>query len=134
MDWRPFVEALGETVEFRLDGELPDDPVAADPGQLEQVLINLLKNAHESGSPPAEIGLVVRRHPGGFEIAVLDRGGGMSEAVLRNALLPFYSTKKTGTGLGLPLCREIVEAHGGRMTLANRDGGGVAVRLRLPCS
>ena len=54
---------------------------------------------------------------------VLDRGAGMSEEVLRNALLPFYSTKPSGAGLGLTLCREVIEAHGGRISLANRPGG-----------
>jgi signal transduction histidine kinase len=65
-------------------------------------------------------------------IEVRDRGGGMSEAVLTQALLPFYSTKRSGTGLGLALAREIVEAHGGQIHLANREGGGVSVVLTLP--
>jgi signal transduction histidine kinase len=63
---------------------------------------------------------------------VADRGSGLSESALRDALLPFYSTKPTGTGLGLTLCREIIEAHGGRLSVANREGGGALVTVWLP--
>ena len=69
---------------------------------------------------------------GRCRVSVRDRGKGMSPEVLRNALLPFYSTKKAGTGLGLALCREIVEAHGGRLSLHPREGGGLEVRCWLP--
>ena len=68
----------------------------------------------------------------GFAIEVRDRGPGFTGAALENALVPFYSTKETGTGLGLTLCREIVEAHGGRLRIANREGGGAVVSLWLP--
>ena len=60
------------------------------------------------------------------------RGSGLAEHVLRDALLPFYSTKPAGTGLGLTLCREIVEAHEGRLSIANREGGGALVTFWLP--
>jgi len=110
----------------------PPSSRATHAGQLEQVMINLLKNAAESGSEPAEITVAVQHAVPGFRIEVADRGGGLSPEALRDALLPFYSTKPTGSGLGLTLCREIVEAHGGRLSLANRSGGGAVVTLWLP--
>lgn len=132
VEWPGFVERLRAQVAFEVDGELPGDPARFDTAQMEQVLLNLLKNAHESGSPAGEVRLRVRRLPQWLRIEVLDRGSGMSEAVLANALVPFYSTKRSGTGLGLALCREIVEAHGGRIALGNRESGGLCVALTLP--
>jgi len=130
--WRPFLERLEGAASFQVRGTLPEQPGSFDAGQLEQVMINLLKNAAESGSEPAEITVAVQHAVPGFRIEVADRGGGLSPEALRDALLPFYSTKPTGSGLGLTLCREIVEAHGGRLSLANRTGGGAVVTLWLP--
>ncbi|NYE64021.1 nitrogen fixation/metabolism regulation signal transduction histidine kinase [Duganella sp. 1224] len=130
--WQGFLGQLREQVMFTLIGEAPAEAAVFDPAQLEQALLNLLKNAHESGSPAEEVSLEVRRLHDAVRIDVLDRGPGMSEAVLTNALVPFYSTKRSGTGLGLALAREIAEAHGGRITLTNRDGGGLIVTILLP--
>ena len=132
LNWPDFLESLRNTVSFRLAGPLPEIECQVDPVQFEQVLINLLKNAHESGSPPDDIVVAVERQPGSTVFTVTDAGGGVSDEVMQSALLPFYSTKKTGTGLGLPLCREIVEAHGGRLSLVNIPDTGLQVRISVP--
>jgi nitrogen fixation/metabolism regulation signal transduction histidine kinase len=140
VDWSQFLAHLQGLAQaqammaFRLEGPLPARQANFDASQLEQVMINLLKNAAESGSKPEDITVTVRDRAESFVVEVADRGNGLTENVLRDALLPFYSTKPTGTGLGLTLCREIVEAHGGRLSLANRPdgGGGAVVMLWLP--
>lgn len=132
VEWSRFVAQLRDQVAFEADVEPRDGVARFDAAQLEQALINLLRNAHESGSPARDVALRVRRIGGAWRIEVLDRGSGMNAAVLANALLPFYSTKRNGTGLGLALAREIAEAHGGRIALLNRDDGGLCVSLVLP--
>ena len=127
-----FIEKLRTQVAFGIEGTIPAEVLRFDVAQLEQALLNLLKNAHESGTAPGTVAMAVRRIADGWRIDVLDRGSGMNESVLANALLPFYSTKRSGTGLGLALAREIAEAHGGRIALLNRDGGGLCVSLVLP--
>ncbi|HET6632108.1 MAG TPA: ATP-binding protein [Rhodanobacteraceae bacterium] len=132
VEWQSFIDTLAQHCRFRLRGEAPAETARFDRAQIEQVLINLLKNAHESGSDADAVTLGIDRVGGHWRIEVADRGPGMSENVLAQALLPFYSTKRAGTGLGLALAREIAEAHGGRLSLSNRDGGGLRVTLTLP--
>ena len=132
IDWSGFLRSLQETAPFQLIGAPPTRPGVFDPTQMEQVLINLVKNAREAGAPADSIELDVNEHAGGWRLQVSDRGTGMSDEVLRNALLPFFSTKPAGAGLGLTVCREVIEAHGGRISLANRQGGGLAVSLWIP--
>ncbi|BDX07170.1 sensor histidine kinase [Planctobacterium marinum] len=122
---------LAEQWAFNYDKQ-QDIQFNADPIQLEQLLINLLKNAHESGSDKDEVNLTIRAFNNNIIIEVLDRGKGMSDSVLSQALIPFYSTKNSGSGLGLALCREIAEAHHGHIALQNRKDGGLCVRVSLP--
>lgn len=132
VDWQMFIEDLRRSYAFEFLGQVPAQAGHFDLTQIEQTMINLLKNAHESGSRAEDVALSVDAVPRGWQVRVFDRGAGMPDDVLANALLPFYSTKPEGTGLGLTLCREIVEAHGGRMSLANREEGGLVVTILLP--
>lgn len=132
VEWPSLVERLAAHYGFALQGTLPAEPGRFDAAQIEQALINLLKNAHEAGGPAEAVQLGIAQQGQDVRLMVADRGPGMSEAVLAQALLPFYSTKRSGSGLGLALAREIAEAHGGRITLANREGGGLSVTLTLP--
>jgi two-component system, NtrC family, nitrogen regulation sensor histidine kinase NtrY len=136
VEWRRFLDALQAVAPFALDGIVPGETGWFDESQLEQVMINLVKNATEAGSSAADTVVAVRPARGGWSVEVRDRGSGMSAEVLGNALLPFYSTKPAGSGLGLTLCREIVEAHGGTLEAGNRTDGeeGAVVRFWLPPS
>jgi nitrogen fixation/metabolism regulation signal transduction histidine kinase len=130
--WKDLLSSVRALYSFEVPGELPQEPGYYDPGQMQQVLINLVKNAAEAGSAREAVEVEVRSVSGGSELRVMDRGHGMTDEVLEKALLPFYSTKKGGSGLGLPLCREIVESHGGLLSIERREGGGTLVRCFLP--
>lgn len=132
VDWGTFLEGLQRQISFGLESPVEDVSSRIDQAQMEQALLNLLKNAHEAGGQGSPVSVRLTRLPEWLRIEVLDRGAGMNESVLQNALVPFYSTKRNGTGLGLALTREIVEAHGGRLSLHNREGGGLCVAIQLP--
>ncbi len=130
--WPGFFSGLKLGYPFKLISALPAEPGYFDAAQLQQLLLNLLKNAVESESPAEDIQVSITQTLHSSTIEVSDRGLGMPPDVLRNALLPFYSTKVGGSGVGLTLCREIVEAHDGELVLVNRRRGGLRVRLVLP--
>jgi len=131
--WQPFLDNLHALFPQARFGPAPAVDGWFDAGQLQQTLINLLKNAHEASgdAPDVELNVEVAAD-GAASITVSDRGTGMSDDVLRNALVPFFSTKAKGTGLGLALCREIMEAHRGKLRLSRREGGGMEITCWLP--
>ena len=131
--WGPFLDGLRGFWPDLQFGDPPARPGFFDRAQIQQVLINLIKNAYEAGGPKDQVKVAVEAAgEGGCRISVLDRGPGVSDDVMESVFVPFFTTKPTGSGLGLALSREIVELHQGRLGLARRDGGGMAVSVWLP--
>jgi signal transduction histidine kinase len=116
----------------RADGGLP--PVQADPDLLVQVLLGLLSNAAAAVPPGGEIALEARAAGSGVEIAVADSGPGVPEDLRGRIFEPFFTTRDKGTGLGLAVARQIVEAHSGRIDVGDRPGGGARFRIALPAA
>ena len=108
--------------------------IQADGDQLDQLLINLVRNAADASlQTNGGVCLAWSRQDGHVDVEVIDDGPGL--ATTANLFVPFYTTKPSGTGIGLVLCRQIAEAHGGVLSLENRPGSrGCVARLRLPVS
>ncbi|MFH1035376.1 MAG: ATP-binding protein [Pseudomonadota bacterium] len=107
--------------------------VAADPDRLSQVLINLVQNAAQASQAGQVITLGLEKDPQGQAVLTVgDQGAGIAAEHLSQVFNPFFTTKKRGTGLGLPLARRIVEEHGGRLELMSQPGLGTRVRVSLP--
>jgi len=133
----PLADCVGRAVSFETRVPVRVEPgpnltLRGDPDQLEQVLINLLRNAADATLPaqtPIRIGW--RRDGTMIEIWVKDEGPGL--ATTANLFVPFFTTKPGGSGIGLVLSRQIAEGHGGALMLENRtDGPGCVAVLRLP--
>lgn len=101
-------------------------------GEIRQVLLNLLTNATDAIGSGGTIELNVGRSGNEIAISIADTGPGINPADLPMIFEPFYTTKTTGTGLGLALSREIVVRHGGRISAENRAGGGAVIHIHLP--
>jgi signal transduction histidine kinase len=116
--------------------ELAEVVVLADLYYLRQAIENLIRNALEamSGQPDARLVLAVAKAEGGALLTVSDNGPGIPPERLQEIFQPFVSTKGTGMGLGLAICREIVEGHGGRIDVRSEPGEGTAFRIFLPLS
>ncbi|WP_448547096.1 sensor histidine kinase [Thalassotalea fusca] len=126
-----FFNNISKLLEIPCEIKAQASHISFDAAQIEQVLINLVKNAKESGSAIEDIGINVTQEANVLVVSVFDRGSGLSEAQLQQAMLPFFSTKPNGMGIGLALCNEIVANHDGRLHLYNRDNGGLCVSFSL---
>ena len=111
----------------------PECRMNVDPAQVEQLLINIVKNAVEASGPDGgAVAISWKRESAEVSIWVDDDGPGVADN--ENLFVPFFSTKKGGSGIGLVLCREIAEANGGSINLSNRHEGGCRATIVLPLS
>lgn len=109
-------------------------PVRCDENQMKQVLINVLKNAIESMPDGGEVLIRAETSHDSLTVRIADQGEGIPDEWISRIGQPFFTTKEKGTGLGLMVCRNIMEAHGGKLSIASRAGEGTTVAIELPFS
>lgn len=109
--------------------------IQCDPNQITQVLMNLIQNAIEATTDPSTQEIVIslkNRQSDSFLIEIIDKGGGISQERQKRLFEPFYTTKEKGTGLGLMMCKRIIENHNGTIEVSSQLGEGTTVRINLP--
>jgi PAS domain S-box-containing protein len=127
---RPEIGNRGVTVKTKLPQALTATP--ADATQLQQVLVNLVKNAVQAMTTGGTLTLQTGETSDGVWVSVADTGGGIPQEQINRIFEPFYTTKKKGSGLGLMIVQRIVRAHGGRIELESNVGRGTTFRIWLP--
>ena len=134
-----FAEIEARKAAVAIQVSIPPDlpPVFADRIMIEQVVLNLVKNGIESmqQTPPdaRALNLAARLDGEGMvEVTVADRGCGMTDDQVERLYTPFFTTKAEGMGMGLNICRSIVEFHDGRLWVQPNPGGGSVFRFTLP--
>jgi PAS domain S-box-containing protein len=116
---------------------VPDQPLysACDAAQLQQVMTNLLVNARDASPPGGIVRVVLTPHAdSSLQIVVRDTGPGIPAGALESIFEPLFTTKRTGTGLGLAVARQVLLQHGGSIEVSNHPGGGAEFRIVLPAS
>ena len=106
----------------------------ADKIQIQQVILNLVRNSIEAmqSVPRRELTIVASEDGDFIQVHVSDTGPGLAPEVADRLFQPFVTTKEAGMGIGLSICRSIIDAHGGRLWATPNEGGGLSFRFRLP--
>jgi len=130
-------DAHYHAVQLAIEPALQSMLVQADPVQIQQVLLNLVRNAIDAMQEIPEGNRVIRlraamNREGDVEFMVADRGHGISAAIAQELFNPFYTTKVSGTGLGLSISQSIIRAHGGKLWHDDNPGGGARFFFTLP--
>ena len=131
-------EVIGQGASLRLDLAPALPPVLGDRVQLQQVIINLVINAIQAMTSvtdrPRELLVRSQRRADQVQVAVLDAGIGIDPQHVNRLFNAFFTTKPSGMGMGLSICRSIIEAHGGRVLATNNPGPGATFQFTLPSS
>jgi two-component system sensor histidine kinase HydH len=114
--------------------DIPDTSliVRLDAVRMQRALVNLVTNAVDASEPGGKVTVGAARGNGRLLITVSDEGAGMDQDTLDNIFVPFFTKKRTGTGLGMSIAKKIVEAHGGKIQLRSGSGKGTQVTIDLP--
>lgn len=126
--------ALGRRPDIRVEVDIPEDlpPAWGDPGQFGQVLVNLVLNALDAMPHGGTLRIAGRLIGDCLEVTIADTGVGISEANLNRIFEPFFTTKRGGTGLGMSICKSIIEAQDGSIDVESQVGKGTTLIVRLP--
>ena len=127
---RPEIENRGVVIKTKLARVLTATPI--DATQMQQVLVNLVKNASQAMTTGGTLTLQTGENNDGVWVSVTDTGGGIPQEQINRIFEPFYTTKKKGSGLGLMIVQRIVRAHNGRIELESNVGRGTTFRVWLP--
>jgi signal transduction histidine kinase len=111
-------------------GQIP--PVLIDEAQLQRVFTNIIMNAVQAMPNGGKLTVQTSKDHNSAEITFSDTGIGISEENLRRIFTPFFSTRTSGVGLGLSICKQIVEGHGGRISVRSKEGNGSTFTIKLP--
>ena len=124
-------------IKVRTESTPNSPPILVDRVQIQQVMVNLLRNASEAmaSSPKRELTITTAgSEDSGVEVAVADTGPGIPEEVASRLFKPFVTTKPSGMGIGLAISHSIIEAHGGRLRMTPNRGGGTVFHFQLPAA
>jgi nitrogen fixation/metabolism regulation signal transduction histidine kinase len=112
----------------------PDPPLRADPGQIQQALVNLIQNGFDAAGADGHVKISVAADNAHVEIGVADDGPGLTSEQRQNLFVPGFTTKERGSGLGLTIVERIVNEHGGSIDVQSKPGAGATITIRLPLS
>jgi two-component system, NtrC family, sensor histidine kinase HydH len=129
-----FFGPQARTANIEIKTFIPTDlpAVSLDPQLFKQALLNLMLNAEQAMEKGGQLTFQARKEANQIRLDVIDTGAGMSGDDLKKVFKPFYTTRPSGTGLGLPTARRIVERHGGRMEVQSEPGRGTQFTIWLP--